>query len=535
MNVSSPTSCLTTLASQDQAKIFAHEWRASGYSDSELSTCVCNTIYGPGNPDISGIGVRIALQIQAASYLLFGVVPTFASFFLRGNTKPSTETAIVRFQDLFVNVFRTSSLFFITSFIAAWTRLSQKPPTFEVGMIHKLLVYEIVLHLLAIVVFSARKIPTRFRTASQRWTYCHTSFAMATACVLFLTVEDRIALALPRKTLQGWLTQTCSASGQYPVVDVVERQVLKLSWSIVMLMTTLASSWMRVNVLRKSPGLKRRTVEIKEERKRRIVQIEEKYKRKFVEMEEEHKRQIQERTAQLVSTYVSVRVRLWTLWWKITVAHTPDATTKSATEEAAQIHDLVLEPAFRTPCRVAHMAVRCVRSAPELLGVEIDRSSPESKVTVPKKALLKQRLSWVVKVMRGCKYLLQEAVSRTFVICVNLFYDPGAYYETFRIGITISLIVPLNSVIICMAYHLAIQDNIMRHRIGAADIDAQWGFGQVAAILIWLPVGVQTVRVIFFTLFPGQAGMWLQRVISEVQEAIGELPVCHFRTFDIQH
>ncbi|KZP09111.1 hypothetical protein FIBSPDRAFT_964219 [Athelia psychrophila] len=107
-----------------------------------VSTCegICSMAWGPGNPDLSGIGLIRCYQIQAALTVLFG--PLFCVFyhFFHDNFTDETNKNLEVLQDTFLD---TVAQFSVPVAVAAVIRLHQDPPFYEIDFMYSLMTMQL--------------------------------------------------------------------------------------------------------------------------------------------------------------------------------------------------------------------------------------------------------------------------------------------------------------------------------------------------------------------------------------------------------
>lgn len=103
---------------------------------------ICSTIYGNGNPDISGIGVFISFLIQSVYWALFR--PFLAMLFLcipKDVESKTVKASLGRLKRLSEAIHGTSIFLNFTTLVAGVVRMKQSPPEYEAIYLHRLSSY----------------------------------------------------------------------------------------------------------------------------------------------------------------------------------------------------------------------------------------------------------------------------------------------------------------------------------------------------------------------------------------------------------
>lgn len=101
----------------------------------------CNTVYGNGNPDISGIGVFISFVLLGFYYVVFG--PSFGIFILLMPKRRRQEVrkTLKRFRRLFGTIHATSVFLTFSTLVAACSRMRKSLPLYEMSFLSDLCGY----------------------------------------------------------------------------------------------------------------------------------------------------------------------------------------------------------------------------------------------------------------------------------------------------------------------------------------------------------------------------------------------------------
>ena len=224
MNVDLSKNCSNILTDQNKTAVFLRQWQTDNLTQTSLSRCVCNTVYGPGNPDLSGAGVTLSLYVQGILYLLVGPIPVLLSFFKSLYRQRAPGKIIRRFDSLFNTLCVTGCVFHLTSFLSSCVRFAQRPPAFEVGQIQLVFQYETLLYWLAALVIYLRPYPVEQMPdfpwfGRGHWSLLIPVYAISLSGAI---LDEMIARALPSDSIEAQVTKVCTNSGHYPIVQIRE-------------------------------------------------------------------------------------------------------------------------------------------------------------------------------------------------------------------------------------------------------------------------------------------------------------------------
>ncbi|KAF2096272.1 hypothetical protein NA57DRAFT_79039 [Rhizodiscina lignyota] len=188
---------------------------------------VCDTVYGNGNPDMSGIGVFISFMVQAAYFVLYR--PVLGIIFLLIPQRHLTARAklnLKRVKNLSEAIHGTSIFLTFSTLVAGSVRIKQSPPEYEVIFLFRLSRYLFHLGQSSFIVSCSFACgPTRSRY--DRW-YDLLEFINTILANYVNTAASRLP---PNVMLWKFVSLICAKDHHFPA-PTSSNQPVMLSWPV---------------------------------------------------------------------------------------------------------------------------------------------------------------------------------------------------------------------------------------------------------------------------------------------------------------